>query len=242
MTEMDDVSKIVRKLSLTPELVALCHRDVVDPGPEAKYDYFVDADYAKAVERLLKERPKGPFWLFAYGSLIWKPEFPTEENLLGVADGWHRAFCLRLERYRGSVEQPGLMMALDTGGRCEGVLLRLSEQDVASQLDLLLQREIGSHEALESVRWIDVQSAQGVVRALVFYAHPAHLDYYVNSLPLELVAHILARACGHWGSGAQYLHQTVSKLEEFGIHDENLWKLQELVAEEIRGREHAAGS
>jgi glutathione-specific gamma-glutamylcyclotransferase len=57
-----------------------------------------------------------------------------------------------------------------------------------------------------------------------------------NALPLEQVAHILARACGHWGSGAQYLHQTVSKLEEFGIHDENLWKLQELVAEEIKER------
>ncbi|MDP1700092.1 MAG: gamma-glutamylcyclotransferase [Aestuariivirga sp.] len=239
---MESDSKAARRMSLTLELVALCHRDVIDPGPEAKYDYFVDADYAKAVERLLQERPTGPFWLFAYGSLIWKPEFPTEESLLGVADGWHRAFCIHLERYRGSPEQPGLMMALDRGGRCEGVLLRLSEQDLASQLDLLLQREIGSHEALESVRWIDVQSAQGPVRALVFYAHPAHLDYYVNSLPLEQVARILARACGHWGSGAQYLHQTVSKLEEFGIHDENLWMLQELVAEEIQGREFAAGS
>jgi glutathione-specific gamma-glutamylcyclotransferase len=229
-------------MSLTSEFVALCHRDVDDPGSDAKYDYFVDADYEKAVKRLLKERPKGPFWLFAYGSLIWKPEFPTEENLLGVAEGWHRSFCLHLERYRGSPEQPGLMMALDTGGRCEGVLLRLSEQDLASQLDLLLQREIGSHEALESVRWIDVQCAQGPVRSLAFYAHPAHLDYYVNSLPLEQVAHILARACGHWGSGAQYLHQTVSKLEDFGIHDENLWKLQELVAEEIQRQEFVAGS
>ncbi len=55
MTEMDGVSKTVRKLSLTSELVALCHRDVVDPGPEAKYDYFVEADYEKAVARLLKE-------------------------------------------------------------------------------------------------------------------------------------------------------------------------------------------
>ena len=235
-------SKTARRMSLTPEHVALCHRDVADPGPEVKYDYFVDADYEKAVERLLKERSKGPFWLFAYGSLIWKPEFSTEESLLGVAEGWHRAFCLRLERDRGSPEQPGLMMALDTGGRCEGVLLRLSEQDLASQLDLLLRREIGSHEELESVRWIEVQSAQGPVRALAFYAHPAHLDYYVNALPLERVAHILARACGHWGSGAHYLHQTVSKLEEFGIHDENLWRLQELVAEEIRGRDRAAGS
>ena len=117
----------------------------------------------------------------------------------------------------------------------------MSEHNLASQLDLLLQREVGSHEALESIRWIDVQTARGSIRALVSYALPAHLDYYVNALPLEQVAHILARACGHWGSGAQYLHQTVSKLEEFGIHDENLWKLQELVAEEIQGRKFAAG-
>jgi cation transport protein ChaC len=230
---MGSESKSLCKLSLTSELVALCHREVADPGPEAKYEYFADADYTKAVERLLKERPEGPFWLFAYGSLIWKPEFPTEEYLVGVAEGWHRSFCMRIEKYRGSPEQPGLMMALDRGGRCEGVLLRMSEQHLASQLYLLLQREVGSHEALESVRWIDVQSAQGLIRALVSYAHPARLDYYVKALPLEKVASVLARACGHWGSGAQYLHQTVSKLEEFGVHDENLWKLQELVAEEI---------
>jgi glutathione-specific gamma-glutamylcyclotransferase len=64
------------------------------------------------------------------------------------------------------------MMALDKGGRCEGVLLRLSEHNLPSQLDHLLQREIGSHEALESVRWLDVQSAQGVVHALVFMRIP----------------------------------------------------------------------
>jgi cation transport protein ChaC len=29
------------------------------------------------------------------------------------------------------------------------------------------------------------------------------------------------------------LHNTVAKLEECGIHDRNLWRLQELVAAEI---------
>jgi cation transport regulator ChaC len=51
---------------------------------------------------------------------------------------------------------------------------------------------------------------------------------------LARVAQILARACGHIGSGAEYLFQTVSKLEEFGIRDRNLWRLQQLVADEIR--------
>ena len=54
--------------------------------------------------------------------------------------------------------------------------------------------------------------------ALVFWADTTHTDFNV-SLPLPEVARILARACGHIGSGAEYLFHTVSKLEEFGIRD-----------------------
>ncbi len=49
----------------------------------------------------------------------------------------------------------------------------------------------------------------------------------------EETARRIARACGHLGSNAAYLYNTVSKLAEYGIHDRNLWHLQELVAEEI---------
>jgi cation transport regulator ChaC len=52
---------------------------------------------------------------------------------------------------------------------------------------------------------------------------------------LELANAItLARACGHIGSGAAHLFHTVTKLEEFGIRDRSLWRLQELVADEIQ--------
>jgi cation transport protein ChaC len=67
----------------------------------------------------------------------------------------------------------------------------------------------------------------------VFWAGATGLDFLVK-LPLPEVARILARACGHLGSGAGYLYHTVAHLETFGIRDRNLWRLQELVAEEIR--------
>ena len=44
---------------------------------------------------------------------------------------------------------------------------------------------------------------------------------------------MLARACGFKGSMAEYLHATVLKLEELGIHDSYLWRLQALVADRI---------
>ncbi len=45
----------------------------------------------------------------------------------------------------------------------------------------------------------------------------------------------LGTAAGHWGSCAEYLRETVFRLEEIGIHDASLWHLQELVAERIEG-------
>lgn len=220
-------------MMLTPELVAFCHREVADPGPIPGLKYLADDDFRPAAQQLLKAKRPGPLWLFAYGSLIWKPEIPSLERRNARAHGWHRAFSMKIERYRASREQPGYMMCLDHGGSCEGVVLRLPDEDLMGQVEKLLRRELSRAAALEAVRWIDVETGEGPVQALVFYASPKLLDNYVEGRPLPEIAHGLARACGHWGSGADYLYNTVSHLEQLGIHDENLWRLQELVAKEI---------
>jgi cation transport protein ChaC len=222
-----------RQMRLTPELVALCHRIVEGHDYIDERDYFVEADYQRAVDELLASRPAGPFWLFAYGSLMWKPEVPSLETVPCVARGWHRAFSLKIAHYRATPEQPGYMMCLDPGGHCDGMMLRLDETDLRSQLYALLFREIGNDAHLEAMRWLDVDHAGVARRALTFFAGPRKLDDYRAGRPLPEIAYGLARACGHWGSGADYLHNTVLHLEQLGIHDENLWQLQDLVAQEI---------
>jgi glutathione-specific gamma-glutamylcyclotransferase len=47
------------------------------------------------------------------------------------------------------------------------------------------------------------------------------------------VTKVVAVAAGPWGSAAQYTYRKASKLEEHGIQDGNLLRLQRLVAEEI---------
>ena len=78
-----------------------------------------------------------------------------------------------------------------------------------------------------------MRTAQGRLRALGFWVGVTGRGTSLGQ-PLEKVAWILARACGHVGSGAEYLYNSVSHLETFGIHDRNLWRLQALVADEIR--------
>ena len=138
-----------------------------------------------------------------------------------------------MTRWRGSPEQPGLMMALEQGGSCDGVIYRLADEDRHAQIRRLLQREIRFRENVSMARWVTVHTEQGRARALTFWVGPRG-DRIASKLPLEEVAHVLARACGHVGSCAEYLHNTVRHLEAFGIRDRNLWRLQELVAEEIR--------
>ena len=222
-----------RQLSLTAELVASVDRKEPDSGPEFGLTELVDEEYELAAHQILSQNTGNPFWLFAYGSLIWKPDFEHVEHRACKAFGWRRSFSLDIVRWRASPQQPGLMMALDYGGCCHGVAFRLPEGDDHAQMLRLLRREASYKEDLPSIRWIDVQAESQKFRALTFWAAPRSKGYYVD-LSLEEQAQRLARAAGHVGTCAEYLHNTIVKLEEFGIHDSYLWRLQKLVADEIR--------
>ncbi|MET3577012.1 cation transport protein ChaC [Mesorhizobium robiniae] len=224
---------ITRKsMALTAELVARVERIEPDPGPEPGTSEHTDAEFDDLVERLLSEYRPETLWVFAYGSLIWNPEFTHIEQRPARAPGWHRSFCLKLTRWRGTRELPALMLVLDRGGSCNGIVYRLPAEDHFGQLGQLMRREIDANPPTNVPCWITVRTQDGPLRALAFVAAPDGRAY-AGRLPLDEVAQTLARAAGHWGSSAQYLFRTVSKLEESGIRDRNLWRIQDLVAQQI---------
>ena len=184
---------------------------------------------------MLEEYRPDNLHVFAYGSLIWNPEFEyVTSNKANVA-GWHRAFCFSLTRWRGTKELPALMLALDRGGSCRGVLYELAPSDITKQLYALMERELDAKKATNVPKWIMVDTPSGKVKALTFVADrkgPA----YAGKKSLEEIADVISRAAGHWGSNAIYLQRTVEKLAHHGIRDRNLWKLQALVADLIKSK------
>lgn len=230
-----------RRMTLTEAHVARTRRDVVfDPdAPDLRgWTRLDDAAIATAADALLAERPEGPLWVFAYGSLIWKPEFEPARILPCDAPGWHRAFSIGLTSWRGTPEAPGLMMALMPGGHCRGLALQVAAAEERAALIALISRETPYDQLLPSRRWLAVETAEGPLTALTFYAppQPFHLR---RGLTQAQTAALIARACGYVGPNSEYLLHTVAALEQYGIHDRSLWRLQKLVAMEIEGLENS---
>lgn len=223
----------MRRPALTADLVARVERTEPDPGPAPDLIPLGDACYGEAARDFLARHPGGPVHVFAYGSLIWNPEFEHEAELPATAHGWRRAFCLHLYRWRGTPDRPGLMLALARGGSCRGVVLRLPASDIEARMEAVLRRETESRQGLALTRWIPVHTAAGRIPALAFYCAPRPDGVRFLDLPIAEQARRIAHAAGHIGCNAAYLRNTLVHLEARGIHDRYLWKLQALVAREI---------
>ncbi|MDP3895405.1 MAG: gamma-glutamylcyclotransferase [Mesorhizobium sp.] len=228
-------AKPVRQMRLTAEHVARLAKDIADPGFQQLPGYVqaTEADYERTVAGIMAGAPADDFWVFAYGSLIWNPCFDFAEKRVALARGWRRSFCLGWDyRYRGSAETPGLMLALDRGGQCKGLAYRLPADAIKANMDQLIRREMSMVPSAFPARWIKVDTADGPLRALTF-AINRNSGRYIGDLDADRTADMLATARGFRGSMAEYLFSTVAHLEEMGIHDRHLWRLQELTAERI---------
>jgi len=162
-------------------------------------------------------------WVFGYGSLIWHPGFPVVERHIARLDGWHRSFCMRSIHHRGTVEAPGLVLALDRApdARCDGVLFRVAPGAEDETLAALRERELVSSAYLEETLRVACPGLGCEVPALTYVIDPQHVQY-CGGLPLEEQARIIARASGGRGPNRDYLFSTVEHLHALGIADADL--------------------
>ena len=208
-------------------------RPTPDLGPPPGTEPFSDADYRALRDRLLQRWPGGQDLLvFAYGSLLWKPACAVAEQRPARLTGWHRSFCFRIVRYRGCDEHPGLMMSLEPGGSCKGVLQRLPVAEAPHCLELLVRREHSYKPSSHKPIWVRVESGGERVAAITWVIDRSSRNYLPGLSEAEKAA-MIAAACGARGPCCEYLLNTVEHLEALGIHDPYLWRLQKLVAEKI---------
>lgn len=161
-------------------------------------------------------------WVFGYGSLIWNPDFDFEQAHLARAWGYHRAFCVRSTRYRGTPERPGVVLGLDRGGSCIGVAYRLMPDSRTEAIERLFAREIPDPDTgIYLARQIAVELPDGTrVQALTFVADRGRHSY--QRLSDAEVIERLHTCHGQRGPNRDYAINTWDALRQRGVHDARL--------------------
>lgn len=169
-------------------------------------------------------------WVFAYGSLMWNPGFPHVERRMAVLHGYHRRFCVASHRYRGTPEKPGLVLGLDRGGSCRGMVFRVMAEHVPATLDYLWEREMINRTYRPKLLPVRLDGA--TVEACTFVVDREHSQYCPCLDEAEMVERI-ACCVGERGSNVEYLVNTAEHLEQLGIHDARLSALMREVRRRV---------
>jgi cation transport protein ChaC len=178
------------------------------------------------------------FWVFGYGSLMWRPGFAAAERRLARLHGWRRSFCLWSIMYRGTPEAPGLVLGLEEGADavCDGVAYRVAARDAAATLRYLRGRELVTYAYREITAPVALAGG-GTAQALCYVVDRGHAQY-AGRLPLQEQAAVIAKAAGPSGANRAYLEDTLRHLAECGVRDDEM----EAVAALVAAQDAAAGS
>jgi cation transport protein ChaC len=162
-------------------------------------------------------------WVFGYGSLMWNPGFSHVARHLATLPGYHRRFCLRSVRYRGTPEAPGLVLGLDAaaGASCDGVAYRVAAADAEPVLAYLRERELVTYAYREARIPVALRPDGATVEAVTYVVDADH-DQYAGHLSIDEQAAIIATRAGPRGTNRAYLDSTMAHLRDCGIHDPDL--------------------
>jgi len=177
--------------------------------------------------------PGSPFWIFAYGSLMWNPKFTFDARHVATIRGYHRSFRLWSRMNRGTPENPGLVLTLECGGSCRGLVYRIAPDLVQEQMQLIWKREMtyGSYRP----RWLNCVVGDQTIRALCFTVN-RRCTGYTGAIPEEVMVEAIASAAGRFGPAYEYLFKTTEALREHGIRDGRVEHLQALVKARIAAK------
>jgi cation transport protein ChaC len=164
-------------------------------------------------------------WLFGYGSLIWRPEFGFVERHPARVHGWHRALKMWSRVNRGTVENPGLVFGLLSGGSCRGMVFRVPAAEGLETLGRLWLREMPT--GVYDPKWLECRTPHSKVMALAFTLS-RHSPNFTGELSDERYRQIFSSATGRYGSSLEYAQQTLLELKRHSIHDAALARLVRL--------------
>ncbi|KAL5463349.1 hypothetical protein EMCRGX_G032241 [Ephydatia muelleri] len=175
----------------------------------------------------------GPVWVFGYGSLVWKTDFPYHEKLVGYLKGYVRRFWQGSIDHRGVPGAPGRVVTLlESVEDCTwGVAYKVLPRDVPDVMMYLDRREVGGY-CTQRIKFYPQADPTQPFEALAYIANE-HNPNYLGPASLDHIAEQVVRSRGRSGENIEYILELAHAMRTLAPHvtDEHLFSLEHKVLE-----------
>ena len=185
----------------------------------------IDAATIAINQRMNKFDGHAQVWLFGYGSLIYKADFPYIERRPASIAGWTRRFWQGSHDHRGTPMAPGRVATIvpQAGAVCDGMAYLITPE-VFAHLD---HREKNGYLRLAT----DIAFEDGgKVEGLVYIANEENAAF-LGAAPELDIARQIARSAGPSGPNSDYLLHLASALRELGKSDPHVFAIEQYLAQ-----------
>lgn len=164
-------------------------------------------------------------WLFGYGSLIYKADFPFVMRRPARITGWRRRFWQGSHDHRGTLEAPGRVVTLvrEAGSVCAGMAYLITPQ-VFDHLDI--REKNGYRRVVAPIHFDNGDESEGLA-----YIATAHNAAWLGPAPEREMARQIAHSTGPSGPNREYLIYLANALRELGHEDEHVFSLERALYE-----------
>jgi cation transport regulator ChaC len=165
-------------------------------------------------------------WVFGYGSLIWRADFPYLQRRPAVLTHWARRFWQCSHDHRGLLHAPGRVVTLvpEQGARCNGVAYHVDH----SVFEYLDHRERNGYSRIPVVL-----EADGELHDAVVYVAPRDNHAFLGPASLDAMVEQIITSAGPSGSNVDYLFELATALRALGANDPHVFDLERAVQRRI---------
>jgi cation transport regulator ChaC len=166
-----------------------------------------------------------PLWIFGYGSLIWRPDYPYAECGPATLEGWRRRFWQGSTDHRGVPGAPGRVATLapEPAAICWGKAYRIEEADRDDVLAHLDHREKGGY-ALEPVTLLLIEKSVEI-DGFVYIATPDNPNYIGPADEAE-IARVILKSHGPSGPNDEYVLRLAAALRDMKAADPHVFAVE----------------
>ena len=156
-------------------------------------------------------------WIFAYGSLLWRPGFAFHSCRSAILPGWKRRFWQGSPDHRGTKSHPGRVVTLvpQASAVCVGMVYQLDRENADEIMRALDVREQGGYvrEQLQ----VSLENRQSIA-ATTWIAHSDNQNFLGPTTHSNIASHI-ASSAGPSGSNIDYFERLLDALSQLNVRE-----------------------